>query len=177
MNLVTKIPVSYNNGIVSQGSDIVEGYLEVCTQQLRNEITMNFSYTYKTKSGVLLSSTPILLGEEEINVLNESLKDSIPADLTYTRKNLYLYYLGMKVKMAETFGITVDDIEFTPTLKERVDALLDVVTQITSLTDAELDEEEMIQLNKLKVYLTSKLTSEEYLSLSTADKKKITDVL
>lgn len=177
MNLVTKIPVSYNNGIVSQGSDIVEGYLEVCTQQLRNEITMNFSYTYKTKSGVLLSSTPILLKEEEVNMLNESLKDSIPADLTYTRKNLYLYYLGMKVKMAETFGITVDDIEFTPTLKERVDALLDVVTQITSLTDAELDEEEMIQLNKLKVYLTSKLTSEEYLSLSKEDKKKITDVL
>ena len=177
MNLVTKIPVTYNNGLTNQGSGIVEGYLVECVQQLRNNIITQFSYSYKTESGELLTAAPLNLKEEEVNGLYEVLKDSIPTTLSYTQKNLYLYYLGMRVKMAETFGITVDDIEFTPTLKQKIESLLNIVLQINNLKELSNDEEELIQLAKLKLYLGTQLESEEYLSLSEADKKQITDSL
>ena len=68
-------------------------------------------YEYKTEAGQSLVNNMLQLSKEEINGLYEIVKSQIPTELSYTESTQYLYYLGMKVKMAETFGVTVADIE------------------------------------------------------------------
>lgn len=111
MKLVTKTPVAYNSGLVSTATGIVEGHLYGCSQQLRFGFESSFMYEYKTADGTVLASKPLNLTKEEIDGLYELVKSSIPAGLSYTDSTTYLYYLGMKLKMAETFGIPATDID------------------------------------------------------------------
>lgn len=110
MELKTKIPVTYNSGIASQEQGIVSGKLRICMQDLFSD-TYNFNYNYKTDSGVDLGSNNFNLSKDEINSIFQYVKTELPTDLSYTDSVLYLYYLGMRIKMAETFGISIDDIE------------------------------------------------------------------
>lgn len=111
MKLRTKIEVAYNSGLVSQSTGIIEGTLLNCSQNLRFDFDSSFMYEYKNVDGVVLSSQPIFLTEQETNDLYELVKLEIPTGLSYTDSTTYLYYLGMKVKMAETFGITKEQID------------------------------------------------------------------
>lgn len=110
MELKTKIPVTYNSGIASQEQGIVSGKLRMCMQDLFSD-TYNFNYNYKSDSGLDLGSNTFNLSNDEINNMYQYVKDEVPTDLSYTESVLYLYYLGMRIKMAETFGITINDIE------------------------------------------------------------------
>jgi hypothetical protein len=38
-------------------------------------------------------------------------KGEVPIGLNYTDSTTYLYYLGFRIQMAATFGISVNDIE------------------------------------------------------------------
>jgi len=111
MKLITKIPVAYNSGLVSTATGVVEGHLYGCSQQLRFDFESSFMYEYKTVDGTTLASKPLNLTKEEINGLYELVKSQIPTGLSYTDATTHLYYLGMKLKMAETFGIEVADID------------------------------------------------------------------
>jgi hypothetical protein len=111
MKLRTLIEVTYNNGLVGRATGIVEGHLSSCNQQLSFGFSSNFMYEYKTEAGQSLVNNMLQLSKEEINGLYEIVKSQIPTELSYTESTQYLYYLGMKVKMAETFGVTVADIE------------------------------------------------------------------
>lgn len=111
MKLVTKTPVAYNSGLVSTTTGIVEGILHGCNQQIRFGFDSSFMYEYKAADGTVLASKPLNLTKEEIDGLYEVVKTSIPTGLSYTDSTTYLYYLGMKLKMAETFGITAADID------------------------------------------------------------------
>jgi len=111
MKLVTKIAVSFNDGIVGQTTGIVEGTLNNCNQSLRFEFDSNFNFEYKTVEGKNITSNSFSLSESEANVLYEEVKGLLPTGLNYTEQTTYLYYLGMRVKMAETFGILTSDID------------------------------------------------------------------
>lgn len=111
MKLRTKIQVAYNSGLVSTATGIVEGHLYGCSQQLRADFESAFMYEYKTVDGTILASKPLNLTKEEIDGLYEVVKSSIPTGLSYTDTTTYLYYLGFRIQMAGTFGISINDIE------------------------------------------------------------------
>jgi len=111
MKLRTKIEVSFNDGIVSQSSAIVEGLLNSSHQMLRFGFDYNFGFEYIKEDGTRIAQGDFPLTKEEVNGLYEIVKSSIPVDLNYIDATLYLYYLGMRVKMAETFGVSINDIE------------------------------------------------------------------
>ena len=111
MKIKTKIPVTYNNGITGQETGLVTGTLQGCNQQLRFGFDSSYMFEYASESGQVIANNMYPVSAEETNGLYELVKGEVPTDLNYTDQTLYLYYLGMKIKMAETFGISVNDIE------------------------------------------------------------------
>lgn len=111
MKLKTLIPVSYANGINTLTEGIIEGKLIGNTQGFRFGYSSSFGYEYNSLDGYIIKSASVQYTSEEINSLYELVKTEIPLNLPYTEITEYLYYLGMRVKMSETFGITINDIE------------------------------------------------------------------
>lgn len=110
MKIKTIIPVTYNTGITLQEQGLVIGTINMCMQNLMMD-GYNFNYRYVSESGIELGHNSLALSKDEINILYNIVKDLIPSYLSYTDATKYLYLLGMKIKMAETFGISVNDIE------------------------------------------------------------------
>ncbi len=108
MKIRTKIPVIFNSGIKSQSSAIVEGIINMI---IKDGERFNVSYKYVAEDGLELKSGSISLSNDEINGLYLLVAGDILSDLNYTDSTMYLFYLGMKIKMSETFGINVNDIE------------------------------------------------------------------
>ena len=111
MKIKTLIPVTYNNGVTGQETGIVTGTLSNCNQQLRFDFNSNFMYEYSTESGNILKNDMYPVNSEETNALYEVVKGEVPTGLNYTDSTTYLYYLGFRIQMAQTFGISVNDIE------------------------------------------------------------------
>jgi hypothetical protein len=115
MKIKTKIPVTYNTGINSQEQQLVTGVLRMCVQDLneRGDMQNNYTFNYKytSDSGVDLGGSNSILTYDEVNSLYELVKDELPTNLSYTESTEYLYLLGMRTKMANTFNINVSDIE------------------------------------------------------------------
>lgn len=111
MKLQTLIPVTYNDGIVSQTQGIVVGELLNCNQQLMNNDSYNYNFQYSDIDGKMIKMDMFTINEPEITALYNAVKDSIPSGLSYTEQTKMLYYLGFQIQMATTFGIQVSDIE------------------------------------------------------------------
>jgi len=111
MKLRTKIAVSFNDGITGQSNAIVDGVLNSSHQMLRFGFESNFGFEYLKDGDVRITQNNFSITKQDVDVLYELVKTEIPSGLTYTETTLYIYYLGMRVKMAATFGISVDDIE------------------------------------------------------------------
>lgn len=111
MKLRTLIPVTFANSINTLTEGIIEGRLIGNSQGFRFDYNSTFSYEYNSLDGFLIKSSSIMFTKEEINTLYESVKTYLPLDLSYIDTTEYLYYLGMKIKMAETFSINIEDIE------------------------------------------------------------------
>ena len=111
MKIKTLVPVTYNNGIASQETGLVTGTLQGCNQQLRFGFDSNFMFEYTSESGQTIANNIYAVSEEDTNTLYELVKDEVPTGLSYTETTTYLYYLGFRQKMAQTFGIEISDIE------------------------------------------------------------------
>ncbi len=111
MKLVTKVPVTYANSINTLTSGIIEGKLIGNNQGFRFDYNSTFAYEYNALDGFTIKSSSVTYTKEEINALYELVKAQIPTGLSYVDTTEYLYYLGMRVEMAATFGITTADIE------------------------------------------------------------------
>jgi hypothetical protein len=111
MKIKTLIPVTYNNGIAGQETGLVTGTLQGCNQQLRFGFDSAFMFEYTSESGQVLANNMYPVSDEETNALYEVVKGEVPTGLSYTDSTTYLYYLGFRIQMAATFGITVNDIE------------------------------------------------------------------
>lgn len=113
MNLVTKTPVTYANSVNTLTTGIIEGNLFGNNQQFRFEDTFDsgYAYQYKAEDGYVIENSIFTVNKEQTNALYELVKNQVPTGLSYTDSTLYLYYLGMKVKMAEKFNTSVDNIE------------------------------------------------------------------
>lgn len=68
-------------------------------------------FEYASESGQSLVNNVYNVTEAEINSLYELVKGQVPTGLSYTDTTTYLYYLGFKIQMAATFGLTTADIE------------------------------------------------------------------
>lgn len=110
MKIKTKIPVTYNYGIVAQTQGIVEGTLMLCNQRIDTS-NFNFLFEYKKESGELIKSGAFEIQEPEITALYEAVKNSIPSGLSYTEQTQMLYYLGFRIQMAQTFGVELTAID------------------------------------------------------------------
>jgi hypothetical protein len=111
MKIKTLIPVTYNNGIAGQETGLVTGTLQGCNQQLRFGFDSAFMFEYTSESGQVLANNMYPVSAEDTNTLYEVVKGQVPAGLSYTDSTTYLYYLGFRIQMAGTFGITTADIE------------------------------------------------------------------
>jgi hypothetical protein len=111
MKIKTLVPVTYNNGIAGQETGLVTGTLQTCNQQLRFGFDSSYMFEYSSESGQTIANNMYPVTSEETNALYEVVKDQVPTGLNYTDSTTYLYYLGFRIQMAGTFGITVNDIE------------------------------------------------------------------
>lgn len=111
MKIKTTVPVTYNNGIASQETGLVTGTLSSCNQQVQFGFNSNFMFEYSSESGQTIANNMYPVSAEETNALYELVKDQVPSGLNYTDSTTYLYYLGFKIQMAQTFNISVNDIE------------------------------------------------------------------
>ena len=111
MKIQTLIPVTYNDGIASQATGIVTGIINFVNQDYYREL-YNFTFSYVDESGKAISDTlPFTLTRDEINVFYDEIKDSVPTNIAYFETTEYIYYLGFKIEMAKTFGISPNDID------------------------------------------------------------------
>ncbi len=111
MKIKTLVPVTYNNGITGQETGLVIGVLQGCQQQLRFGFESNYMFEYTSESGQTIANNIYPVSAEETNALYDLVKSEVPTGLSYTDTTTYLYYLGFRVQMAQTFGIQVSDIE------------------------------------------------------------------
>lgn len=111
MKIKTLVPVTYNNGIAGQETGLVTGNLQACSQQLRFGFDSQYMFEYASESGQTIANNMYPVSAEETNALYEVVKDQVPTGLNYTDSTTYLYYLGFRIQMAATFGITTADIE------------------------------------------------------------------
>lgn len=111
MKLRTLVPVTYNNGITGQETGLVIGNLQGCNQQLRFGFESNYMFEYASESGQMIANNMYSITAEKTNTLYELVKNQVPTGLNYTDSTTYLYYLGFRLQMAQTFGISVNDIE------------------------------------------------------------------
>lgn len=112
MKIKTLIPVTYNSGIASQQTSIVEGEIIIIRQDYLRD-NYNFLFSYKNESGEMIQtpSSDFTLTKEEVNALYDEIQNEIPNNMEYFETTQYIYYLGFKIQMANTFGITENDIE------------------------------------------------------------------
>lgn len=111
MKIKTLVPITYNNGIAGQETGLVTGNLQACSQQLRFGFDSQYMFEYASESGQTIANNMYPVSAEETNILYETVKGEVPTGLSYTDSTTYLYYLGFRIQMAATFGITVNDIE------------------------------------------------------------------
>lgn len=111
MKIKTLVPVTYNNGIAGQETGLVTGNLQACSQQLRFGFDSQYMFEYASESGQTIANNMYPVSAEETNALYEVVKGQVPTGLSYTDSTTYLYYLGFRIQMAATFGITTADIE------------------------------------------------------------------
>lgn len=111
MNIKTTVPVTYNNGIAGQETGLVTGTLQGCNQQLRFGFDSSYLFEYSSESNQVIANNVYPVSAEDTNTLYELLKGEVPTGLSYTDATTYLYYLGFRIQMAQTFNISVNDIE------------------------------------------------------------------
>lgn len=111
MKIKTLVPVTYNDGIAGQETGLVTGKLQGCQQALSFGFDSNYMFEYASESGQTIANNMYPVSAEDTNTLYELVKDQVPTGLSYTDTTTYLYYLGFRIQMAGTFGITVNDIE------------------------------------------------------------------
>lgn len=112
MKVQTLIPVTYNSGVASQETSIIEGKINfVSHDYLRKAYTFNFQYLNENGEVINTNSSNFSLTKEEIDAFYDLIKSEVPNDMQYFETTEYIYYLGFKVRMSETFGITINDIE------------------------------------------------------------------
>lgn len=111
MKIQTLVPVTYNDGIASQVTGIVTGIINLVNQDYYREL-YSFSFEYTNETGNRINNlTSFTLTRDEINAFYTEIKDSVPTNIAYFETTEYIYYLGFRIEMAKTFGITPDDIE------------------------------------------------------------------
>jgi hypothetical protein len=111
MKIQTLIPVTYNDGIASQATGIVTGTIDFVNQDYYREL-YNFTFSYVDESSKKINNIPsFTLTRDEINVFYDEIKDSVPTNIAYFETTEYIYYLGFKIEMAKTFGISPNDID------------------------------------------------------------------
>lgn len=111
MKIQTLVPVTYNDGIASQETGIVTGTINFVNQDYYREL-YSFSFEYTDESGKRINNvSTFTLTRNEINLFYDEIKDSVPTNIAYFETTEYIYYLGFRIEMAKTFGITPNDID------------------------------------------------------------------
>ena len=123
MKIQTLIPVTYNSGIASQETSIVSGVLNMVGQDYYRDL-YNFNFSYLNSEGVAINTTSsnFTLTKDEVNAFYDLIKVGVPTDMAYFETTEYIYYLGFKIEMANTFGITPSNIEIIVDPTEKLKA-------------------------------------------------------
>lgn len=112
MRLRSKIPVTFNAGIRLQEQGIVTMTLgSVAYSNDFTEIGVNYTY-YKEDGTQIRTSAFFINGEATINALFNAIKGFLPPFQNEVQSTRDKFMWGARFEMANTFGITVNDIEF-----------------------------------------------------------------
>ena len=74
-----------------------------------NAIGVNFAY--EKEDGTTLLSDVKVYTYAEANALYEAIKTGLTPDLPWNEQQEEIFYTAFKIEMADTFGITVEQIE------------------------------------------------------------------
>lgn len=112
MKIKTKIPVKYVYGIAGQSESIITGEIMICMQDyLSKNYNFNFQYTNEKGEVINTNTNNFTLTKDKINELYNLVKSQVPTDMEHFETIEYIYYIGFKIEMAQTFGITPNDID------------------------------------------------------------------
>jgi len=110
MILKTTVSVDYNAGITGTENGVVLGKLgNVVWENDFNKIGAN--YAYFDIDGRQLFQGAFFIENEEIDIFHNQIKASIPTDQDKRDTERNTFTIAFIHKMAETFGITTDEIE------------------------------------------------------------------
>lgn len=124
MQAKTTVKVDFNiqSKVNSRGHDYIVGILEEYGQWLRDPETgeptrVRCVYTYYTYDPVTNEATspPIIMddyiiGSDDFNNLFAQVEPTIPPNMDENKKIELMYYIGLQINMADTFGIPMTDI-------------------------------------------------------------------
>jgi hypothetical protein len=110
MKIRTKIEVTYNDGVTGQTIGIVEGNIQDASW-MNDFNTIGANYIYSKPDGTQFYKNGFYIENEQIDVLWNAIKGTIPEGLDYRDTNRFAFYLGFIYEMAQTFSIELTDIE------------------------------------------------------------------
>jgi hypothetical protein len=114
MRIITKNQVEINSGINSKISTKVVGMINSVVW-MNDFSTVAVTYIYMSESGSFVKSGNFEISGEEINQMSDLIKPILPEnfdELNEIEQNNYKFYSAFKLKMAETFSLEMEDIEY-----------------------------------------------------------------
>ncbi len=113
MNLKSNIDLTYSDGTIAGGtvSSVVEG--RIIRHEKGNDGVIQTLYTYTDVNGDTIKTGYFPTTEAEANALYTAVASNLPdiSEVGFTAWNEALFYEGFRVEMANTFGVTVADID------------------------------------------------------------------
>lgn len=111
MKIQTKVDVTYNVGVNGQQTGKVTGVIESCAWA--NEFTtVGVNFVYLTSEGApILRDGYSINGEEQINGLYADIEENLTDLGSKVANTKQEFYAGFIYIMAQTFGISTEDIE------------------------------------------------------------------
>lgn len=108
--LRTLVEVEYNKPIKGTELGIVIGVLG-STEESENSDTFGANFGYFKADGTPIAQKAFYLSEVEQNAMYDMLIGTLPKFTTYVQQRRDLKLAAFKYQMAQTYGITVDQIE------------------------------------------------------------------
>jgi hypothetical protein len=80
-------------------------------KDLENGVTVGIEYCKGNGTNQPILSKPKSLTNDEVNAFYEAIKNTLPPFTTYMKHEAWVYYTAFKIEMANTYGISPNDID------------------------------------------------------------------
>lgn len=113
MYLKTKQPVtcSVANEATPYTGILLGKIISTDLKNLQSGVTVGIEYCKGNGTNQAILSKPKTLTNDEVNAFYDAIKNSLPPFTNYMNHESWIYYTAFKIEMAQTYGISPNDID------------------------------------------------------------------